>query len=89
LLLAMTRGLRYFHRGRSPWCYFDFAIIRIADYNMEKRGRVKMKWIGIIILLLGLILRWTTSISPVILWIIIIVGAVLVIIGRISKPRGL
>jgi hypothetical protein len=47
-----------------------------------------MKWLGILLLLLGIVLRWTTSISPVILWIIIIVGAILVIITRISRPKG-
>ncbi len=54
---------------------------------MEKRGRVKMKWLGILLLLLGIALRWT-SISPVILWIIIIIGAILVIISRISRPKA-
>ena len=47
-----------------------------------------MRWLGILLLLLGIVLRWTTSISPVILWIIIIVGAILVIISRISKPKA-
>lgn len=38
-ILAFDLGIK--GELRCRWSYFDFAIIGVADYNMEKRGRVK------------------------------------------------
>lgn len=47
-----------------------------------------MKLLGFLIFLLGAILRWFTSISPVISWALIIIGAIIIIGGYFFKSRA-
>lgn len=47
-----------------------------------------MKLLGFLLFLLGTILRWFTSISPAIAWVLIIIGVIIVIGGYILKSRA-
>jgi len=50
--------------------------------------RVKMKLLGLLIFVLGLVLKWFTSISLGIAWALIIVGAIILIAGYLLKSRA-
>jgi len=47
-----------------------------------------MKLFGFLLILLGAILRWFTSISPAIAWVLIIIGVIIVIGGYLLKSRS-
>ena len=47
-----------------------------------------MKLLGLLIFVLGLVLKWFTSISPGIAWALIIVGAIILIAGYLLKSRA-
>jgi hypothetical protein len=47
-----------------------------------------MKLIGLLIILLGGILIWFTSLPQVIAWILVIVGAIILIFGFILKTEA-
>jgi len=47
-----------------------------------------MKLLGLLIFVLGLVLKWFTSISLGIAWALIIVGAIILIAGYLLKSRA-
>jgi len=47
-----------------------------------------MKLLGFLLFILGLLLKWFTSISSGISWALIIMGAIIIIAGYILKSRA-
>lgn len=47
-----------------------------------------MKLFGLFIMILGLILIWFVPITPVVAWVLIIIGLVIVIAGLVLKSRS-
>jgi len=47
-----------------------------------------MKLFGLLLIVLGMVLRWFTSISSVISWVLIIIGVIIVIVGYLLKSKA-
>ena len=47
-----------------------------------------MRIFGLLLVVLGIALRWFTSINPVISWVLIIVGVIIVIAGYFLKSTA-
>jgi len=47
-----------------------------------------MKLFGLLLIVLGVVLRWFTSISSVISGVLIIIGVIIVIVGYLLKSKA-
>lgn len=47
-----------------------------------------MRLLGILLVLLGVILKWLRSINPTVAWTLIIVGVIIVLVSRFLKPKA-
>jgi len=56
--------------------------------NILIKGRFQMKIIGLLIVVLGAALRWFTSISSAISWVLVIIGIMVVIASYLVKQKN-
>ena len=65
--------------------FSNFIIVGIRDIIKRK---IKMKLLGFLIIVLGLVLKWNTSINSVISWVLIVIGVIIMIMGFLLGKRA-